>query len=277
MQKAVHASVTSSGFEEATTSLRVLAESDVSACRLRRLVERIGNERIRQVEQQASEYHSMPLPAQQQCPIAMAPEVACIECDGGRIQIRDRVQATGEAESGAASEPASYWRETKVATLLKMRSQTYAEDPCPEIPKDFIDASRMQRLAREIKGFSAQKADEEPPTCDPPGAMEASAASLVDANHRHASTRPEIVLRSVVASMRNIQEFGRLLVAAAYARGFHAAIRKAFVGDGMACHWSLHEKWFSRYTAILDFVHALCYVDPSSPESAANTQKHGVF
>jgi hypothetical protein len=57
-----------------------------------------------------------------------------------------------------------------------------------------------------------------------------------------------------------MEAFGERLVAAAYARGFHAARRKAFVADGGTSNWSVHKKFFSHYTAVLDFTHALCYV-----------------
>jgi hypothetical protein len=47
--------------------------------------------------------------------------------------------------------------------------------------------------------------------------------------------------------------------------GFMAATRRAFVGDGMACNWALHEKHFSRFAPILDFVHALCLLYHAAP------------
>lgn len=67
-------------------------------------------------------------------------------------------------------------------------------------------------------------------------------------------------MRSVIATTKNINQFGRLMVGEAYQRGFLAASRKAFVCDGMACNWTLQEKHFPRFTPILDFVHAICYV-----------------
>lgn len=258
MQKAIHASVSASGFVNASIDLKQLAEVDISARRLGRLVERIGNERVAQVQQEASAYQSLPLPAQQTCPIEMAPDVVCVQCDGGRMQIRDRKASALKQKPD--EERSSFWRETKAATLLKMTSTTFEEDPCPTIPRTFVDAARMKRLAREIKGFSGESAA--------PGAIQESSAehveissdSPVSPDELHQSTRPKPVLRSVLASTANIHEFGKQVVAAAYARGFQAAKRKAFVCDGMACNWTLHEKHFSRYTPILDFVHALCYV-----------------
>jgi hypothetical protein len=258
MQKAIHACVSASGFVIASVDLRKLAEVDISANRLGRLVERIGNERIAQMEAQSATYQSLPLPAQRTCPIAMAPEVVCVQCDGGRMQIRDRKEPVAESDSGQPR--ASFWKETKVATLLKMTSETYAEDPCPMIPQTFVDAARMKRLTREIKGFSGEKANSEA-VCQSPNESVASCESiLLSPDELHQSTRPKPLLRSVLASTKNIHQFGKQVVAAAHARGFHAATRKAFVCDGMACNWTLHETHFSRYTPIVDFVHALCYV-----------------
>jgi hypothetical protein len=137
-----------------------------------------------------------------------------------------------------------------------MRGAEHASDPCPQIPETFVDESRMRRLTQEIKGFSGKPAPRNPSS---DAAQELTDVPL-PACQLHAQTRPQPVLRSVVASTADMHEFGDQVVAAAHARGFHAARRKAFVCDGMACNWTLHEKQFSHYTPILDFVHALCYV-----------------
>jgi hypothetical protein len=50
------------------------------------------------------------------------------------------------------------------------------------------------------------------------------------------------------------------LAVAAWERGFAAAPRKAFVGDGQEANWTVHRTYFSRHVPILDFIHALCYV-----------------
>ena len=54
--------------------------------------------------------------------------------------------------------------------------------------------------------------------------------------------------------------FGATLAAAARARGFYGAKRKAFVADGAETNWATQKRWFSDFTAILDFIHALSYV-----------------
>jgi hypothetical protein len=51
-----------------------------------------------------------------------------------------------------------------------------------------------------------------------------------------------------------------MLAAAAWARGFAAAPRKAFVADGAEMNWTMWARCFSQYVPILDFIHALQYV-----------------
>jgi hypothetical protein len=126
-----------------------------------------------------------------------------------------------------------------------MTSDEHAEDPCPTIPKTFVDAQRMHDLSREIKGFSAH-----PETTEK--ALEGSPDDRPE--------KPKILVKSVIATRQGMDAFGERLVAAAYRRGFSASPRKAFVADGAATNWSVYKKHFSHYTAILDFTHAVCYV-----------------
>src|SRR5258707_11126220 len=71
---------------------------------------------------------------------------------------------------------------------------------------------------------------------------------------------PKPKVRSMVATRRGAEQFGKILAQAAWSRGFAAAPRKAFVGDGSKTIWGIHKRWFSTYEAILDFIHALTYV-----------------
>lgn len=252
--KVIHAgSASTSSFDEASNHLRVLAEVDVSAKRIGRAVTRIGNERIAQVQQQAQAFEALTLPARQQSPVDITPDLVCIQVDGGRMQIRDRKALPRKSEACGST----FWRESKVGALMKMQGAIYEQDPCPEIPPIFVDAQRISRLTREIKGFSGDRGER----CDSPVASgEAASDCLLAKDELHVSTRPEPLVRSVIASTAAIGEFGKQLVGQAYERGFMAANRKAFVCDGMACNWTLQEKHFPRFTPILDFVHALCYI-----------------
>jgi len=264
--KVIHAASSSTGsFEEASDQLNALAEVQVSAKRIGRLVTRIGTERIAVAEQQACHYEALPLPARQQSPVEMTPDLVCVQYDGGRLQIRDRNPTVSDAQESSST----FWRESKVGVLIKMQGEVHAEDPCPEIPGIFVESSRMSRLTREIKGFSGDSGNRAELTTE---ASETDSRPLIEPDELHASTRPEPLVRSVIATTQSSSEFGRLLAGEAYQRGFMAASRKAFVCDGMACNWTLHEKHFSRFTPILDFVHALCYIYHAAIGGQPSTQ-----
>jgi hypothetical protein len=235
LRKVAHAGTQSSAFVAATKDLKALAEIDVSREQVQRWTKRVGEERLAQTQQEAEAYQALPLPEQQKSPTGQAPHVACVQVDGGRIQIRDR-------HAAAEDDAAGHWRETLVGCCLSMTSDEHAMDPCPTIPATFVDPARMNDLSREIKGFSG---DADGPPLDSPLDREG---------------RPEVLVKSVVATRQGVEAFGEQLVAQAHARGFHAARRKAFVADGSATNWGVHRKHFSHYTPVLDFTHAICYV-----------------
>jgi len=232
-------------FPRAAQTLQALAEVDVSAQRVRRATIDVGAERVAQSETAADAYQALPLPSRQESPVAQVPQVACVQMDGGRIQIRDRQQ---EPASNLEGEKGRFWRESKVGCLLSMSSSEWTCDPCPTIPATFVDAARMSQISREIKGFSASAPSGEQGQTEQPPAVD-------DRLHR-----PLPLVKSVVATRGDIHVFGRRLIAAAYERGFNAAQRKAFVADGAAANWTVWRKHFSHYTPILDFTHAICYV-----------------
>jgi hypothetical protein len=243
-EKLVYAGATSASFEQAAKDLKVLAEVGLSAERVRRCVERVGGERVVERQRLTVAYQALPLPQQQQSPVEQVPEVACVQMDGGRYQSRDRHQP----RAAQRDEREGFWREMKVSCLLSMTSQVSETDPCPQLPPTFVDPSRMREIAREIKGFS---------TAD---ASSADAPEPTERRREDRAGRPQPLAKSVVASCDPVEKFGPRLAAAAYQRGFHAAKRKAFVADGSETNWGVWRKYFSHYTPILDFVHALTYV-----------------
>jgi len=239
LRKVVYAGSQSASFVQATKDLEALAEVNVSRERVQRWTKRVGQERILVTKTAADAYQQLSLPARRLSPSDQVPQVACVQMDGGRIQIRDRKHV--QADDGSKG----YWRETLVGCLLSMTSEEQPEDPCPTIPQTFIDPKRMSDLGREIKGFSSDPVES-------PKASEKVSEDRVG--------RPKPLVRSVVATRQGIDAFGDQLIAAAHARGFNAARRKAFVADGSAANWGVHKKHFSHYIPILDFTHAICYV-----------------
>ena len=243
LQKMVYAGANATSFRQAGADLAEEAELSISEQRVMRATERIGDERVAQREAQIAHWEGLSLPEQQRSPREQVPMVAVVEMDGGRMQIRERRPSVEEAEQQKARD--SFWREMKVGCLLSMHSATHAEDPCPTIPPVFVRPLRMRKIVREIKGFCGPE-DED--SVDDEAASEPRRG------------RPEVLVRSVVATRQDVHALGRQLAAAAWERGFAAAPRKAFVGDGQEANWTVHRTYFSRHVPILDFIHALCYV-----------------
>lgn len=71
---------------------------------------------------------------------------------------------------------------------------------------------------------------------------------------------PKVLVKSMVGSRVEGKRFGAILAAAAFARGFFGAGRKAYVADGAEVNWTIQRQWFSDFVPILDFIHALTYV-----------------
>lgn len=240
LKKMVHAGANASSFEQASRDLLEEAELSISVPRVRRATERVGQERLALRGEALERWQKLSLPQQQRSPHEHVPQVACVQVDGGRVQIRERSEpaAVQRSEKG-------FWRESKVACLLRMHSQMHAVDPCARLPEGFANIARMAELCQEIKGFSGgERPAEESP----------------DERDAERSGRPRVLTRNVVAMRATSEQFGEHVAALAWECGFAAAPRKAFVADGQETNWTLWKRRFSHYTPILDFVHAVCYV-----------------
>lgn len=254
LEKVVYAGSRSSSFVHAADDVRKLAEANISSQRIRRATEHIGNERSAQSVKAQVAYEAMHLPARQLAPEGVeVPQVACVQMDGGRMQIRKRCTSDIRVEQEQAEERSGFWHESKVGCMLRMTSETSISDPTPTLPCTFTDRAKMHKMCSEIKGFSSTDVHE----------------SKVDLEDRELADElenctPKVLSRTVVASMLSSNKFGLHLAAAAYQQGFNAATRKAFVCDGQSANWKVWEQWFSHYTPIVDFIHALCYVYAAS-------------
>jgi hypothetical protein len=255
-RRIVFASVQGVSFKDAADALAELAELHLLPKRIWRAAKRIGEERVEECRQAATQYEKLPLPAQRESPTGQVPQVACVQMDGGRFQQRERIASeTSPAEpldlehgETAASQGDGFWCEYKAGVLMSMTSKVHAEDPCPELPASFADPANMRKIAREIKGFTHESA------------VSIAAEEESGPDFKERLGRPETLVKSVVATSGDVVAFGPLLANAAYERGFNAADRNAFVADGASTNWGVWRRYFSHYTPILDFVHALMYV-----------------
>ena len=260
MKTIVYAGTQLSSFAQGSAALEALSGFRVATKQVERITEKIGQERVEQRDEAVQAFLALPLMDRCKSPVANPPpesNVATVMMDGGRLQILDRSERdpdlTETADDGSP-ERNGHWREDKIGLLMTMTSEVSVDDPSPKIPENFVDPMRIFKLAREIKGHVKGTKDE---STEP---LESESMNDAGQNTDAATATPKPRVRTMVATREPAQRFGEILAWAAWARGFTAAARKAFVADGASTNWTIQKQWFSDYVPILDFIHALSYV-----------------
>lgn len=279
LDKIVYAGTTNPSFQQGSADLLKLAEISVSAKQVERVAKRIGEERVSERDRDVSAYEALPLMERKAAPAGVtapdASKVVVAGCDGGRLQILERghaVDAETTTEVAEADEGRSgkHWREDKIGLLMMMESKESASDPCPEIPPNFVDPTRILKLARELKTKASAREEAAKESSEPEAGVEAmtNSASGSATNSATSSkptwTPPEVIEKRLVGSRVRWPNFGPILAQAAWAWGFFAAPRKAFIADGSDNNWTIWRQYFSSFEPILDFIHALSYVFASA-------------
>jgi hypothetical protein len=175
------------------------------------------------------------------------PELAVVECDGGRIRMREPGHGRGVHLSGEG------WRETKNACLVRASRQSFAEDPQPEPPECFCDPKHAAKIA-ETEALSVAA---------PRGACAAETgerAEPPEARSPKDDWRPKRLVRTVLSSMKSSRDFGRQMAREARLRRFYEALARAFLGDGLPWNWTIWKEHFPDFIPILDFIHPLSYL-----------------
>lgn len=176
------------------------------------------------------------------------PQLAVVECDGGRIRTREPGHGPGVRRTGEGG-----WREDKNACLIRALRTVSAEDPQPEPPESFGDPKHVAKIA-ETEALSVAALVPKDPTAgdvddDPPVPAAAPAA-----------WQPKRLVRTVLSSLAESKTFGGQMAREAKRRRFEDAPAKAFLGDGLPWNWSIWKKHFAEFTPILDFIHVLSYL-----------------
>lgn len=161
------------------------------------------------------------------------PQLACVQLDGGRIQTREVNQGHGVFNP--------HWRETKNAGFHRMATESFCQDPHPELPNCFSSRKNMGEL---LVGLNAVDDKDDFVSDD------------FDSQSDF-SWRPKPLFRSCLSSMVSSNEFGPMMAAEADRRGFFTAPRRAFLADGLAYNWAIHREHFSTFEPILDFIHPI--------------------
>ena len=125
--KIVRAAGRCRSFQEAADGLADLAEVAISGRQTGRIAHEIGEELRRARQQQVEAFQADRLRPE----VAVAPELAVVESDGGRLQTRAEDQGRG------VHDPA--WREDKFAHLMTMTCPSQDHDPHPALPRCFTE------------------------------------------------------------------------------------------------------------------------------------------
>ncbi len=238
MGRSIIAVAQTRAFQKAEIVMAQVAGQSVSAKTLERIAHDVGSELAERRDSSRSD--SLARRPED------APDLAVVECDGGRIRTREPGNGPGVRLSGKG------WNETKNSCLIRAHRQTSAEDPQPEPPECFCDPMHVAKIA-ETEALSIAA----------PGSGEKTIAE--DDNESQplpveADWRPKRLVRTVISSMANSEEFGRQMAREAKCRRFYEAQAKAFLGDGLPWNWTICKRHFPQFTPILDFIHVLSYL-----------------
>jgi hypothetical protein len=237
--KITRAAAETRSFERATTVMNDVAGVPVSAKTIERVVHDVGGELAERRDADPRSDRAMA-----QTPES-PPQLAVVECDGGRIRTRQPGHGPGVHLAGEG------WREDKNACLIRALRTTSEDDPQPEPPACFGDPIHAAKIA-EAEALSLAA------PVPRPGAAEADVtpAATVEAE----DWRPKRLVRTVLSSVAEAKVFGGQMAREAKRRRFFDAEAKVFLGDGLAWNWSIWKKHFPDFTPVLDFIHVLSYL-----------------
>jgi hypothetical protein len=249
-EKALRASAREPSFQDAAAALAELAEVTISSRQLNRLAAEVGHQLESLRDQEVAQ-----LQKQQLTPtVATRPALAMVQVDGGRIRIR------GQGDGPGAHEGA--WREDKFALLATAALTVSSSDPEPDLPECFRNRAFVEGLVRGIAGQGPLSGPDRLP--ESPASPSPTGCDRPDPPRN----RPELWVRTYVASMCPSEEFGPMVAAEARKRNFEKAVNRVFVGDGSAWIWGLQKQYFPTFQPVVDFLHVLGHLFAAAKAAA---------
>lgn len=254
LRKFVHSAAREPSFREAAEAVADLAEVTISGRQLDRIAREVGEQLRTERDEQVDRFQAGTLEPRG----AARPALAVVEVDGGRLQIR------GEGEGPGAHDAA--WREDKIAIPATMSRVASECDPEPELPACFRDRAYVEKVIGAIGGTGPMGPPI--PEIQEPALLPVPAA----AEPAEPRTKPELSVRTYVATTASVDRFGPMVAAEARRRNFTEAAARAFLGDGSAWIWGLHRRYFPTFVAIVDFLHALSHLFTAARAMAPDTE-----
>jgi hypothetical protein len=244
LHRILHLAGVVSSFEVAEVALAVVGEISISSRHINNLASEVGRQLQDQRDDRTKQYVDQPLP-RQATQVEPTPDLAAVFCDGGRMRTRQEGQGPGVHEP--------HWRETKNAGFHRMQSQSFSEDPQPDLPDCFRNEAYVEKLVKGLKSLKKEGREE---------SEEVSAVAESEnsgPSEEKPEWQPKTLFRTCVSSLDSSDKFGPMMAAEADARGFFAANKKAFVGDGLGYNWTIQQRWFPGFVPINDFLHVVEY------------------
>ena len=242
VQRVAVAAAETRSFKRATIVMKEVGDQGVSAKTIERVVHDVGGELAERRDADPKTDDALARRPGQ------PPELAVVECDGGRIRTREPGHGPGVHRA------AEGWRETKNACLIRAACTTSDGDPQPEPPECFRDPKHVAKIA-ETEALSVAAA-----VPDASGAVARAGASEPEGLIPPADWHPRRLVRTVLSSLAGSKDFGEQMAREAKRRRFAEAPAKAFLGDGLPWNWSIWKRHFADFTPILDFIHVLSYL-----------------
>jgi hypothetical protein len=233
-----------SSFDQAEISLKVVGELEISDRQINNLAKEMGNQLANQRDEQTKRFVDQPLPRQATTPTTPI-DLAAVFTDGGRMRTREPGCGCGVHNA--------HWRETKNAAFHRMLSSSFESDPQPELPDCFCNQAYVEKLVHGLKSLKKQGREEELPNDATRPQNEPLSSNLP-------AWQPKTTFRTCLSSLTSSDAFGPMMAATADARGFFQASKRAFLGDGQSYNWTIQQRWFPTFVAIVDFVHVVEYV-----------------
>lgn len=242
VQRMTVAAAEARSFQRAAIVMKQVGGQSVSAKTIERVVHDVGREWAERRD--ADPKTDDALASRPESP----PDLAVVECDGGRIRTREPGHGPGVHRT------AEGWRETKNACWIRAARTRSEDDPQPEPPACFCDPKHVAQIA-ETEALSVAAAR---PDAFPEARAQATAepGGLVAPADWH----PKRLVRTVLGSIAGSNDFGTQVAREAKRRRFAEARARAFLGDGLPWNWSIWKQPFSTFTPILDFIHVLSYL-----------------
>lgn len=229
VERVVSAGGLAKSYAAAADLLKLLADLRISKRHVNNWTVEIGVELANERDEKTATYQNRPLTAEPHR-VQPLPQLACVQVDGGRIQTRRPDCGSGVHDP--------HWRESKTAGFFRMTGETFAADPHPDLPSCFSSRKNMSDLLSGLEGEADRPPDDSSARPD-------------------LSWRPKSLFRTSIASLVDSNSFGAMMASEADSRGFFAAPRRAFLGDGLAYNWSIQRDCFPTFTPIVDFIHPI--------------------